>query len=333
MKSWPNYQPDPDRFVVFRARAGNGGLGDRLVGIISTFVLALVTQRQFRIEWNSPFPLRLAWQPASSRFLWDSMDYDPAAFSELKLVDRMPAASAELLREAILREAGVTLAVEANQHFFTYLLGNPHLRDVVAAYDFPPPEILARQILQALFVPSPRLLAKLSAAKAILREKNSIGVQIRTLWNWQDAGGGLDAEDLDRFQACAQHLLDEQAANVLLVSSDDARVVNEFRGRFAHQEVLAIMNKPIHLDRSVQVGEEEYLATFLNLGLLAECRHLIVSSWSNFGRIAALLTGRRPWVTRKSQGATAYTQLPAAFSQMDLTELVSKEGLSNGGHV
>ena len=93
VRTWPAYRPSHDRFLVFRARSGCGGLGDRVVGIISPFVLALVTQRQFRIDWTSPVPLKEAWEPASSALAWDRADWPAGELRELLLVDRLRAAA------------------------------------------------------------------------------------------------------------------------------------------------------------------------------------------------------------------------------------------------
>ena len=48
---------EPRRYLVFRATKFSGGLGDRLLGLVSTIALAIVTKRQLLIEWAHPAEL------------------------------------------------------------------------------------------------------------------------------------------------------------------------------------------------------------------------------------------------------------------------------------
>ena len=328
MKPWPTYQPRDDVSLVFRARPGGGGLGDRVVGIISAFVLAILTQRQFRIDWTTPIPLAQAWGPVDEQVSWDALDHPTTAYRELLLVDRMPGAAAYFLGEDVLHQADDCVAIEANQHFFTHLLQNPHLQHMIRVYEFPAPDVLSKQVLAAIFQPSEGLETSLQTRRAPLRGTNSIGVQVRTLWNWGDAGGCIEPTDFQRFFACVRKLLSESEPNVIFVSADDRRVTGAFREAFPDIEVLSLAGAPIHLDRSANVRSDEHLATFTDLHLLAECRHLVISPWSNFGRVAALLSDRPVWVVRKSHG-TPYTSVPGDYGQVPLLEMVSKEGLAH----
>jgi hypothetical protein len=326
---WPAYQPRDDRFVVFRAQQGSGGLGDRVIGLVSAFVLAIVTQRQFRIDWSTPFPLDDTWQPATPQIPWNAPDR-PATAGLLQLVDRMPGAAFYFLGHEVLGCAGESLFVEANQHFFSYLLANPQFADIVRCYVFAQPEVLSKQVLDALFRPSEKLDALLKPRYAPLRQAHSIGVQVRTLWNWADAGGHFQREDFDHFFACVRSLMSETEPNVIFVSADDRRVAGAFRDEFPTVEVLSLAGEPVHLDRLTNVQAEQNLATFADLHLLAACRHLVISPWSNFGRIAALWAGQPAWVIRKAKGET-FTHVRDGFGQVPLVDLVSKEGLANRG--
>jgi hypothetical protein len=325
MPTWSAYQPRDDRFVVFRVRPGCGGLGDRVVGIISTFVLAMVTQRQFRIEWTMPAPLDDTWQPASW-VRWNAADH-PASARELRLIDQMPGAYGYFVGENVVRDACDNLAVEANQHFFTNLLCNMRLANILSRYAFEPPDRLSTQVLEALFKPSEELDALLEPRYPPLQRANSIGVQIRTLWNWGDAGGYFQREDFENFFACVRTLLSETETNVIFVAADDRRVAGAFRDEFPMVEVLALAGEPVHLDRSPNMRADQNLATFAELHLLAACRHLVISPWSNFGRVAALVAGRPAWVVRKVNGQP-FTDVQGAFGQVPLLDLVSKEGLA-----
>ncbi len=51
---------EPRRYLVFRATKFSGGLGDRLLGLVSTIALAIVTKRRLLIDWVHPAELSTA---------------------------------------------------------------------------------------------------------------------------------------------------------------------------------------------------------------------------------------------------------------------------------
>lgn len=92
-------------------------------------------------------------------------------------------------------------------------------------------------------------------------------------------------------------------------------------------EGSALPNLILHVDRSQWSSAVDYRATFLNLYLLADCRELVISHWSNFGRIAAFLAGRQAWITRKATDGKLFPIVREPFRRAELTELLSKEEL------
>jgi hypothetical protein len=320
-----HYRPEEGRYLVFHARQGCGGLGDRLVGLISAFVLAILTQRHFRIEWRTPYPLRDMWEPGTCAIPWDQDDYRGRALREVWLIDRVASASDYFRYADVAGDAIASLRVAANQHFFTWLLENPSLRARVEVCQLPEPVVLCQQVLQALFRPVPALVEACQVQARELHRRPSIGLQVRTLWNWHDGGGGLRPEELECFYECADRLLESDAADLIFVTADDPAIIAHTRQRFPNVEVLSLEGPILHVDRSEWSAPNAYWSTFVNLHLLAECRHLVISNWSNFGRIAAFMSGRRPWITRKAMTGRLFPVVNAIFRQADLVELLSKD--------
>lgn len=319
-----NYHPRAGYFLEFRATRGHGGLGDRVVGIVSALVLAILTQRHFRIDWQTPFPLASVWQPGDERLAWNASDHEHGAPVVLSAVDQAWKFAQPMSMDLLDPPCG-TLVIEANQHFFTYLFEQPFLK---RAADGPrrldPAEIFG-QALQGLFRPTPALRDALAEPARRLTGRNTIGLQVRTLWNWRDGGGSLQTEELAHFFDCADSLLTGRDDDLIFVSSDDAAIASAARTRFDGVEVWSLPNPILHVDRSAWDSLEDYRATFMNVHLLARCRHLVISHWSNFGRLAALWSGNQPWITRKSGLGGMSPQVGERFRRARLGELLSKE--------
>jgi hypothetical protein len=112
---------------------------------------------------------------------------------------------------------------------------------------------------------------------------------------------------------------------LIFVTADDPSIIERTRKRFSDVRMVALEGPILHVDRSQWPALTDYRATFVNLHLLAGCRHLVISNWSNFGRMAAFLSGRRPWITRKAMTSPLFPLVREAFRQADLAELLSKD--------
>jgi hypothetical protein len=319
-----HYLPQRDASVVFCARPGGGGLGDRVMGLVSTAVLALLLQRTFRVDWREPLPLRAVWRSARPELAWDRPDWSDGAFDHLALIDQAECARPMWRTADLAHLAPPCLRIEANQHYFSDLLQNPFLRRQSAAYQFPDPATLTGQLLGELFAPTDELAAVLMPYLKRMDGRRWLGLQIRTLWHWQDGGGALDETGLERLLGCTQQLLAEGRAEGLFVTADDEGVVRLAQRRLSHVPVLAVDGPIAHLDRSCRALPRQHLDTFVNLHLLAACQELVISHWSNFGRLAALWYGRPTYVTRKS-GGSALLDVPGDWRPAAPEELLSKE--------
>jgi hypothetical protein len=295
------------------------------MGLVSAFVWAVLTRRHFRITWETPYPLRTVLRPATPALPWDRNDYQNESFQELRLIDRVGSLRDYFRSADLLAEAEENILIAANQSFLTWLLDNRSLRACVDDDDFQEPHLVFRQALHALFRPAPDLFDAWPDQARALNKRNSIGLQIRTLWNWQDGGGPLTTDELACFFRCAELLLQGTDEDVVFVTSDDRSIFDRTRKRFPDVEVAALDLPILHVDRSSWSALDDYRATFANLYFVAACRHLVISNWSNFGRIAAFLSGQRPWITRKSMTCPLYPIVREPFRQAALSELLSKD--------
>lgn len=317
------YRPAANRFVVFQARMGCGGLGDRVIGMISAAVLAILTQRQFRVHWEEPFPIRLGWQPNNDALPWDSQDYDDLTFERLSLIDRAPAMRAWFRSADLVRELPDNIAIEANQHFFSHLFHNPHFADIVAAAGAEPVSLTV-ELLTALATPTPVLADQISAWREQMARRSILGLQIRTLRNFGESGA-ISQNDLQRHFDCARAIVAKNAIDCVFVASDDSTAIDGARDRFPDIEVQSVRGPILHLDRSIPSDSWPFLGLLLSLHAVAACQELVISHWSNFGRLAVFMANRSPWITRKDTPGCPFPQVVEDFRVADLSELLSKD--------
>lgn len=320
------YHPLPGRFVVFEVHRGCGGLGDRVFGLVSACVLALLTNRHFRVVWDDPIPLTEAWRPRDPRLPWDRGDFNLAACSttELLMVDRWKSMRGLLRDTAVLQTGREAVVVEANEPFFLDLLENPFFEEALSWYHFPPPAKLFSELLALLFTPSPELARALRPYLQQMLGQSFVGVQIRTLWNWGDGGGAVGAADLERFLEAVTHLLTRKTGGIF-VSADDSRAIDIVREWFSERNVIALPHSILHVDRSIWTSLDDYRATFMNVHLLAACDQLVISHWSNLGRLAAFWGAKRPWITKKAVCDPPGPTIGKNYRVAKMPELLSKD--------
>lgn len=189
--------------LVYRCLPGRlcAGVGDRVRGIVGTFLLAMATRRAFFIDWNggdhSPFNLTVALLPASIDWTLPpalattptNNDYTHLDWYDAKNWNALPvphAQNLDLLTADFNRATGGigTLAVSCNAPYRLFVLAlrdNEHLRRSVP--DLTPERVSASQLfrglISTLFVPSPAVIT-LVAARAFQNSSLPLAVHART---------------------------------------------------------------------------------------------------------------------------------------------------------
>ena len=89
------YKPkETNKLIIFRCskiydfqtNEGFGGIGDRIVGLVSTFILSLLLNYEFRIHWIFPIELNKIFNENNNIF-WNKKDYDLKNINEIRLMD------------------------------------------------------------------------------------------------------------------------------------------------------------------------------------------------------------------------------------------------------
>jgi len=316
-----------------------GGTGNRLHGVVNAFVLAMLTDSAFVINWPKgsfqsfvePAMENLDWRPTSS-FWGPSID--------ISVVDGPTTASewyGRLFREDVVAFLGQYnhIQVHATTMWAHEVLNNPHVQEKARAVGLAEPHAagtLQRAILTFLMRPKPIVLDALDHFDAHLHEKLGpagvdrglflVGVQVRT-------GGDGQWSDPKRVPMDVVHLYTSQAmafarnhtnvntTAVVFLTSDSAKALSimrkhlddngvpwitsdGFAGDITHSERSSFVQPNQLPDNEVRAAVAMQLRGWVDFFLLA-VMDALVHTRSSFSEMAASLSCR-PSVYFNSHG-------------------------------
>ena len=274
------------------------GLGDRLVGIVSTFYMALLTNRVFLIQFEQPVELEKILAPNMIDWRFGVREHH---IRDLPSEDQRWMMLGYQKRRALFLEGDFTLKMEkqvqyvrSNERLYTHLHNNPlyKKRREELGLDRMSSFHIFGCLYQYLFKPSVTLYNFIQDFynSAFLNSLNQripvIGMQIRTgtaLGEHQR----ITRPELQTMWDCAQKLLQHHPNSRILLTTDSSLIKDEAKSLFKEQ--LIEMDLPVqHIDK-VPIGDEISLRnTVAELVLLSMCDHFIVSR-SNFGEVASMI--------------------------------------------
>eukprot|EP00928_Gymnodinium_smaydae_P071622 TRINITY_DN55159_c0_g1_i1.p1 TRINITY_DN55159_c0_g1~~TRINITY_DN55159_c0_g1_i1.p1 ORF type:complete len:955 (+),score=213.24 TRINITY_DN55159_c0_g1_i1:72-2867(+) len=294
-----------------------GGHGDRANGLLSAFALAILTDRAFFIDSDSPLPLGLLLQPrrgTDGAYLvdWRLRGGAVGVGSQNFYLDDRVAFQADL--GWLVRDPSPVLLVSMNLRELGAILRHPLLRRKAQALGlFDAPDLISR-LWDCLFEPTPVLLDRLQTAAAELRlsgplpwlaqplspaqeDDGFIGIHFRagneSARLWWDPGRHAIAL-LPAFLACAARAEEElrlPRTTKWFLSADARNVltappVEELRRR-GKLVTLGDEWHLAHVDRShISHGLLGFADSYTAYFLLASARAIVLSR-SYFGETAA----------------------------------------------
>jgi hypothetical protein len=295
--------------LVYKCHTQCGGLGDRFKGIITVFLLAVLTNRAFLIEHPTPANLADFQDFSNSTISWN---YDA------KLVEGMDDDSSWEWTVDHYKSQQERYMTDDFKHTITskvhymmtnlpiqqYLTWNPYLEDELRKYHFDQVNYLDLPgcAMKFLFQPTLRLQQAVDQVmKDIFEKYHVIGIHIRTGGDgqWID-DHRVPKSEVDYFWNCARKIEREQNLGKPVkwfVASDSEEILKQTESMFG-DKVFHASGSVIHVDRSGasgDIGSEGLLRTLVDIMILSECHDLIVSR-SNLADIAALRGFSRAFV-------------------------------------
>jgi len=298
-----------------------GGHGDRTNGILSTFVLALLTNRAFFIDFDSPLPLNLLLQPRrmaddSGSFVldWRLRGGGIGLGSQVMYIDDRIAFQEDL--SWLVRDPSPVLLVSMNHRELGALMSHPLLEARARELELPGWPHLASQLWNVLFEPTPLLRMRLVDAQQEMNlpgplpwegrrvgeveqvvGSGFIGIHFRAgnesarLW-WDPGRHALSM--LPDFLECAARAESElrlPRSTKWFLSADTRAVLELVQvAKLRHEGKLVVLDEDwqlSHVDRShVDLSLAGFIDSYVSYYLLASARAVVLSR-SYFGETAA----------------------------------------------
>lgn len=286
------------------------GLADRLLGMTSTFLIAVITGRPFFANWSPPLSLErlfdkvhIDWQapePVMAEAVpliftnlpqseldqtlnlesWSHQTPTPMTLAQLVLVDKRH------------------LKVYNNRGLILRSFHYPHIQSQLVSLGITH-ELAYQCFFNYLFKPNPEILSYVTRYAPLLERADTytVGIHIRTgdiaMFN-DNLDGEKMLDDWSYYFGCAHHIAEtfaraDQRIN-LFVITDSAVLKNAIANRWSENITLTDM-KPGHIAANVDDHAAQLAVAHTALAellLLAKTDARVISSASGFGKVSRL---------------------------------------------
>ncbi len=289
--------------IIFACTKGEvcGGLGDRLKGFVSVYILAVLLNAEFAIAWNVPFPLgdfynSTAAVASETNLLscrnhtnWSWLNHH-ADVEKLKFLR-----SFDFGREYMSSDC---VTVHLNGAVWNHFILNDHLSTVAASYYLP--SFSKREVFQLVVdmffgEPMPVVLASVQQIRTLMQGRFHIGVQMRFGGLWGDPQR-YEGSSVETIVACfarktlamCLHFNSRPECSVFITSDNNqgtALLKDNLEAHGVH--VVSSMEESVHLDeRTSDSTMQDQVKTFADWETLRSMDRLVCSR-SGFGETAS----------------------------------------------
>ena len=274
--------------ICFDGTAPLGGYGDRVVGLISIYVMAQLLRQPFKILWTK--------ESVKPIFSYEAYDFELRPAAAMDLVKVWNGLDAQTRHKSYLMSAPKLFPEHSynihkfylNQEIAQYVYKNrrftdqPYHRDIFAAYKRLYTHILVPTVPTAALIQSVMSSAKPATKPTV------VGIQVRAgdaymIGTERHCVISNPHSDLTiMFINIKDHLRDFGEYSVF-ITSDYAGATDIARSVWA--SVLVSPGPPQHLDKSAGDISKTYVDNYI---LSQHTSRLYISDASNYGRVAAL---------------------------------------------
>ena len=278
--------------VVWRCLENCGGLGDRLRGILTSFTLALVTDRAFFIDNPSPAPLADYFHIANPAVSWafDQTLLHGASVLEENFMNHLTPPLGLYSSANLSRYLPYDIILQNNNFWRPFeVLHNPTLNHVETLRSFPD-HVLAGCILNYLLVPRADVQSEIQRVKnEIASQKQQVlAVQIRT-GDGQAKDNGFLRRLLSHYARCVNDIqLGSNVTYRVFLTTDSEDVVHHMQS--IYHDVLTFAGQIFHVDGIFGAPDSPsgaFKKVVLDHIMISQAHQLIISR-SGFAELAAV---------------------------------------------
>lgn len=263
--------------IVYKTGRGNGGFGDRIVGLVSCIYLSRVLNDDIFIDWSSPD-------------IKDFIEYNSINsnnYKSFRLIDRLE--SLEFIKKVNL-ESFKNTSIQSNLNFIDNIFinqgrdRNEYLDEVLDIYSK-----LFKEYLKPKKVLNDYINNNVSKFKG-----KTIGIQIRMGDVYMGVGNhkNFEIESIKKSISLIPKDFDS-----IFLTTDNNQVVDIVFNEFKDKNIIYDNTKISHIDR-MNTGSNEMLKVLSDIITLSKTDFRYITVSSNFGRIANLISDN-PYDFRK----------------------------------
>jgi len=288
-----------DRFIVFRPT--NTGTGNRLLALISSYLLSIVTGRQFMIDWQiTPvFSAELSQLFTSTKIVFSSEAHglynitnNDANYLDI-IVCRQCSFRPHTDSYSVITSKDINslyqkkyLIVTSNAYFATSLIANHNYRSMICS-KFQKGQLF-KVLFEELFTLTDELNKTIDSLSQQFNNNKVIGIQIRN----KDRVA-FPSKDIYRFFNCAD-VIGSKYPNAMFFIATDTPSITEYAKEFFKDRLITSNLDPHVFDI------QGIKSAIIDLILLSKCHELILTPYSTFGSVSAAIGGVIPhYITRK----------------------------------
>lgn len=275
------------QFVVieYPQNTWSGGLGDRVVGLMSAIMLAHFLNAKLLIKWDSPsihgvidlgsfnyYLSRPSLQSSSNVFQLFSID---DRFKYHAILSKQPLSFFAPYR---------VIHMKCNQELGMFMYQNTNWASRRHAEGYQTHMI---ELYQSIFKKYLRPIV----THTVIPESPYLAIQLRTGDAHMGVGNHRPVTQVEStVEFLSQHVrIKHPNVKKIYCSSDHPSVANWLQRNLPHVSVTSNPQSRVHLDRA-KVNDCQLKALLLDMMTLMRADYLIISTYSNFGRMAALMS-------------------------------------------
>lgn len=259
------------------------GLGDCIVGATSCLVLSQIMNANFRIlngkiKMNKYFNI-------PTEYWADNVPNDAVHITYWYNTDKDNI-------EHIVNNNANNIVIKSCQNFGRFLYRNTNYNWRISI----PESEVVYYMMKNILKPYDRLLNIFNDLHSKLDMTNAICIHVRCGDVWGDnesLGNRINIPDtILNFIKCVKHIRKNNEP-IILISDNVDRVIPIFKEHDLSCQIIPGI--PAHSYNSTNIDYDKIILDLLTFGA---CKELIISYWSNFGRIGALRALKDPWITK-----------------------------------